>query len=160
MCVCIYTHIHAFILKEMTSMVMCTPVTWLCEGPWSKPILWIISKRPYKLCWGGLGFLPGFPFSFCLLLSQELWKSEFHPSVEEKKNVKLLVGQDILVPVLWVCMTALSERCGRKKKKQEADVSVACGKGSKDACEGLTNSCLDKDSQTGIYENASIIKCS
>lgn len=79
--------------------------------------------------------------------------------MEEKKNVKLLVGQDILVPVLWVCITALSERCVRKKK-QEADVSVACGEGSEDACEGLTNSCLDKDFQTGIYENPSIIKCS
>ena len=36
--------------------------------------------------------------------------------MEEKKNVKLFVGQDILVPVLRVCMTAVSERCIRKRK--------------------------------------------
>lgn len=48
-------------------MVVCTGVTWLCERPWSKSILHITSKRPYKLCWGGLGFLPGFcsPFVCC-----------------------------------------------------------------------------------------------
>lgn len=140
----------------MNSTVVCTGVTWLCETRWSESILRISSKRPYNLRWVGLGFLPGFLFSFCLLRSQELWKSEFHPSMEGKKNIKLLVGQDILVPVSWVCMTARPERCVREKKP-EADVSVACGKGSKDVCEALTNSCLDKDTQTGIYENSSVI---
>lgn len=53
-------------------MVVCTGVTWLCESLWSKSILHITSKRTYNLCWGGLGFLPGFLFSFYLLLSQEL----------------------------------------------------------------------------------------
>lgn len=48
----------------------------------------------------------------------------------------------------------------KEKEKQEADVSVACGKGRQDACEGLMNSCFDKDSQIGIYGNPSIIKCS
>lgn len=53
-------------------------------------------------------------------------------------------------------LVGLHEGCVREKKP-EADVSVACGKGSKDVCEGLTNSSLDKDTQTGIYENSSII---
>lgn len=47
----------------------------------------ITGKRLYEQCWGGLGFLPAFLF-FCLLLSQELWKSELHPSVEEGKKSK------------------------------------------------------------------------
>lgn len=51
----------------------------------------ITGKRPYKLFWGGLGFLPAFLF-FCLLLSQELWKSELHPSVEEGKKSKTPCG--------------------------------------------------------------------
>jgi len=107
---------YVSILKEVNSMAVCSGVTWLRERPWSKSVIHITGKRPYKLCWDGLGFLPCFLFSFCLLLSQELWKSEFHPSKEEKKKVKLLVGQDILVPVLWVCMS-LWEMCKEKKAR-------------------------------------------
>lgn len=68
------------------------------------------------------------------------------------KKAKLLMGQDIVVPILWVCMS-LSERCVGKAEPG-AEVSVACGEGS----EGLMNSCPHKDSPTGIYENPFTIK--
>lgn len=119
------------------------------EGLCSQSTLPITGKRPYRLCWGGLGFLSAFLF-FCLLLSQELSKSELHPSAEERGKSKAPRGTgDCGCAWLW-------ERC--RDAKPAADVSRACGEGSQGACKGLTNSCLHRDTPNGIYKNPSTIK--
>lgn len=44
--------------------------------------------------------------------------------MEEKKNIKLFVGQDILVPISWVCMR---DAYGKKSQKQMSLWPVARG---------------------------------
>lgn len=74
----------------------------------------VTGKRPYKLCWAGLGFLPAF-LSFCLLLSQEYWKSELHPSVEEGEKSKTPGGTGHCGAYLVGVHGSLREMCRESK---------------------------------------------
>lgn len=91
--------------------------------PWCHLLVWVCALNPHfpslekgPISCAGVGFLPAFLF-FCLLLSQELCKSDLHPSMEEGKESKTPCGTGHCGAHLVGVHDSLREMCREGKAR-------------------------------------------